>query len=456
MVFQPIKISTKLELLIFISCLSFATLTESHASRISSMISHLGNVSHYNKGGSFQDQSTGHYTAGGLMVKQRNRSFNPINIQLPHASGSCGDFDLRLGGISFIQGKELLKTMKAVMRGVPAYAFQLALKTVAPQIAGSMEWLQNKLEEINALLLDECHMRQQLLEGVLPTGSAMHEKVCEDLDRNSGDGLDFFGSRQNCQDKQERNEKIDAAREKYKDLLVGEYNLVWTTLKTMKRYKDDPEEAERIMSLVGTVVSKKEGDDYLLTFLDPKADDMSFIQAHVQGGETEEFICNDYDKCLGVASSPVVISKDDSLAKEVVTNINSMIGKYRSEEKFEEKEMVFLSDAVNLPIYKYIQISAAAYITWPLERVSHYFAHVILMKQFEDVAAEVLRAVSVLEKIQVDTKVIQAFKGRIELVRTRLQEKMASLDAKEMYMIEKLIQAKEFELRANYDLERRL
>ena len=97
------------------------------------MISHLGNVSHYNEGGSYQDQSTGHYSAGGLMVKQRNRTHQLINIRPPSFGGSCGDFDLRLGGISFIKMEELVKTMKAVAQGVPAYAFQLAMKTVCPQ-----------------------------------------------------------------------------------------------------------------------------------------------------------------------------------------------------------------------------------------------------------------------------------------------------------------------------------
>ncbi len=77
----------------------------------------------------------------------------------------------------------------------------------------------------------------------------------------------------------------------------------------------------------------------------------------------------------------------------------------------------------------------------------------ILLKQFEEAAAEVLQAVSVLESVQFDTTVTQEFKKRLELARTRLQQKMATLDGREIWMIDKLIRSKEDEMRANYDLE---
>ena len=419
------------------------------------MISHLGNVSHYNEGGSYQDQSTGHYSAGGLMVKQRNRTHQLINIRPPSFGGSCGDFDLRLGGISFIKMEELVKTMKAVAQGVPAYAFQLAMKTVCPQCANSMEALQKKLEEINSLLLNECSMRQQLLEGIMPTGSAMHEKVCDDINRSGSGDLDFFGSRQRCQTKGDRNTAAAKAKSRYPELMVGEFNLVWTVLKKMPRYTNDRETSERIMSLVGTVISKKVEEDYKITFIDPKADETKFIESHLHGGQTQGLKCSDSDECLGVTSKDLNISTKDSLSRTVYGQIESMKRKYLSEEAFSPSEMAFLSDSVNLPVYKYIQISASSGIAWPMEKVSQYFAMSILLKQFEEVAAEIVQALSVLESVQFDTTIIQEFKKRLEEARSRLQSQMASLDAKEVFMIDKLIRAKEHEMRANYDYERR-
>lgn len=438
-----------------VAAISGIALTGNLQASMADMISHLGNVSHYNSGGSYQDQSTGHYSAGGLMVKQRNRTHQLINIRPPSFGGSCGDFDLRFGGISFIKADELVKTLKAVAQGVPAYAFQLALKTTAPQIANTMEALQKKLEEINALLLNECSMRQQLLEGIMPTGSAMHEKVCDDINRSGSGDLDFFGSRQRCQEKGERNSAAAEAKSRYPELMVGEFNLVWTVLQKLPRYAEDRATAERILSLVGTVISKKVEDDYKITFIDPQADDTKFIEAHLHGGQTQSLVCSDTEECLGVTSTDLLISAEDSLSRTVYRQIESMKRKYLSEEEFSTEEMAFLSDSVNLPVYKYIQVSASSGISWPMEKVSQYFAMAVLLKQFEEVAAEIIQALSVLESIQFDTTIIQEFKQRLEQARSRLQSQMASLDAKEVFMIDKLLKAKEREMRANYDYERR-
>ena len=424
-----------------------------------SMISHLGNVTHFNSAGSYQDQSTGHYSAGGMMIRQRNRTHNLINIQPPSFGGSCGDFDLRFGGISFIKLQELVKTMKAAAQGVPAYAFQLALKTTCPVCANTMAALQKKLEEINGLLLNECSMRQQMLEGILPTGSAMHEKVCDDINRGSDEGLDFYGSRERCQSKPDRHKAVHEAKKKYPDLVIGNFNLVWMVLKKMPRYANDREASERIMSLVGTVVSQKnesdEEKDFNITFIDPKSDETKFVEAHLQGGHTEIYHCSDGDECLQVSTNKLVIPYEQSLSRTVYKHIESMKQKYLNESAFSPAEMTFLSDSVNLPVYKYIQISASTGIAWPMEKVSQYFALSILLKQFEEVASEILKALSILEAIQNDTKLIQEFKKRLEQARSRLQSQMSALDSKEVFMIDKLIRTKEKELRANYDYERR-
>jgi uncharacterized protein (UPF0147 family) len=77
----------------------------------------------------------------------------------------------------------------------------------------------------------------------------------------------------------------------------------------------------------------------------------------------------------------------------------------------------------------------------------------ILLNQFEEIAKEILEAVSVIESIQMDSTIPKDFKTRLELARTRLQRKMATLDTKELWMLEKVTRAKETEMRANHDLE---
>lgn len=429
--------------------------SKAKASKMGEFITHLGNVSNFNAAGSYQDQSAGHYSAGGLMIRQRGKTISPLTIRLPTLGMSCGDFDIRFGGISFIKGEEFSKMLKATAAGVPSYALQLALKTVSPQIEGTMSNIRTMLQKINGTMLNDCRARQKILEGVLPTGTALHEQVCHDM-AASGYQDDYTGARDRCTKKSNRDQATAAAREKHPDLLVGEFNLVWNVLAKMPRYQNQDDLREFILSLVGTVMSIKEGDTYKTTFLEPKLDDDRFLDAYLRGGETPALTCGDKKKCLDVEQTVKTILKEESLKHQVSTNIQSLKKKYRSEEVFTQAEMFFLSDAVNLPVYKYIQVSAASYLDIGIERSTEYIAVSILLKQFEDVATEMVEALSVLEAVQLDTKATTQFKERLELARSRLHQKMQTLDNREIWMIDKIVKGKEQELMATFELEKGL
>lgn len=427
--------------------------SELSAVNLKDFISHLSNASNFNTAGSYQDQSAGHYTAGGLMVRQRSKSISPINVRLPSMGGSCGDFDVRFGGISFIKGQEFSQMLKATASGVPSYALQLALKTVSPQIEGTMNHIRTMLQKINGTMLNDCWARQQLLEGILPSGTALHEQVCQDM-AQSGFKDDYTGARDRCAKKEDRDEAVEAAKEKHKDLLAGEYNLVWNVLKKMERYQKDNELSELILSMVGTVVSVKDEGGYKVTFLDPKIDNKNFLEAHLRGGKTTALVCGDKKKCLDVASAKKEIDPEASLKTHVSDTINLIKEAYLTEGEFKKGEKAFLSDAVNLPVYKYIQVSAASKMETGIERAAEYIALVILLKQFEDAAAEISEAISYLESVQPDTHISSKFKERLESARSRLHETIHAVDNREMWMIEKIIKAKEQELMANFELEK--
>ncbi len=422
--------------------------------KLDDMIAHLGNKSNFNQAGSFQEQSTGHYSAGGMTVRQRDKSINLISARLPsRAIGSCGNFDLRFGGISFMKAGEFVRMFKSMAQGMPIYAIQLGLKTYVPQIAGTMDWLQARLLEINAMHLDECQGRQQLMVGLLPEGSAMREKACLDMKQSGNFNNDYTGARESCDSKEKSNKAAEELQKKHRDLLIAEYNLIWNVMQKIPRYREDVDLSQMIMSLVGTVISTKDGEDWNVMFLAPKADDDRFLDAYLMGGQTEILVCDENIRCLDPENSKHSITPANSLTQKIIKNVHSLRRKYLTEERFSPEEMVFLSDSINLPIYKYIQISAASHVNYPLERSTQYLAMKILLMQFEAIAEEIMGAISVIESIQPGTRVIKEFKERLELARTRLQQKIATLDTKELWQLDKITRAKETELRANYDLE---
>lgn len=423
------------------------------ASRMNDFISHLGNAHNFNAAGSYHEQSAGHYSAGGMMVRQRNKSVNLINIRLGEMGMACGDFDIRFGGLSLIKGEEFARMLKATAAGVPSYALQLALKTVSPQIEGTMSNIRAFLQKINGTMLNDCWARQQLLEGILPKGSALHEKVCQDM-AQTGFRDDYTGARDRCMKGSEQDKALNAAKRKHKDLLVGEYNLVWNVLQKIPRYKRDNALSELILSLLGTIVSIKEGGGYKTLHIDPKIDEPGFLEAYLKGGETTALSCNERTKCLKVSKIQKIILPEGSLKSEVLKKLQGIQTKYLSETAFSTGEMNFLSDSVNLPLYKYIQVAAATQMEAGIARSTEYIALSLLLKQFEEVAAEILEAVSLLEAVQLDNTLILKFKKRLELARTRLHQKLQTLDHREMWMIQKFVKAKEHEMTGAFDLER--
>ncbi|MEE4209040.1 MAG: conjugal transfer protein TraH, partial [Parvularcula sp.] len=50
----------------------------------------------------FDGQAAGYYSGGSLWTRFPTKQINPVNLQLPRASGGCGGIDLFGGSFSFI------------------------------------------------------------------------------------------------------------------------------------------------------------------------------------------------------------------------------------------------------------------------------------------------------------------------------------------------------------------
>lgn len=416
------------------------------SSGINDMFNKLGVAANMTDPGGFQDQAAGYYTGGGLIVRQKSRGITPLAISPPKVGGSCGELDLYGGGFSYFKAQEMVELVRRFGKGVPVYALQLALKSMVPQVEGLLNNLSSKLQGINKLLLDECMMKQALLEGLAPKQSAFHEKVCEDVNLRGGNADDFFGTRRRCEKPSTRETSINKAREKNKDLLVGEYNLVWHVLKKMPLYANNHELAEFIMSVVGTIISKKEGDEYSFKLISPKADSKEFLETYLHGGKSIDHLsCSqtDKDKCLSPLVKNIKIEEATSMKVKTVTRINRLRDKYINFETLTDEEQSFLSDSVAVPLYKYIQVSAAAGTPFIMNEVGEFIGLSVLLRQFELISEEILTALEVLEGIQLDKTLVETFKKRLQLARERLHLMLGASNHQSIYRLTKMIRAHE-------------
>ena len=414
------------------------------ASALDAFFQSLGGQVNKTTMGAFQDQAAGYYTGGGYVLRQNNSVVQPINISLPQLGAGCNNLDLYFGSFSFLQGEQLSQLLRQIGTGVPTYGLQLAMKTMAPQVENLLSQLRKSVQDMNNMMLNSCQASQKIVGGLWPKGTAASEQICMN-ERRSG-GEDWFGARQHCEKPNAIHSNVQNAQVKYKDLMMGEYNLVWHVLKKMPEYAENKELASFIMSVTGTLISRREGETTRLKVIEPKADQKDFIAAYLKGGTTSQLICDEDQMCLAPRLTQITIQDNSdhpntTMKAKVIHKISELRVKYISKESITAEDIAFLNDAVNVPVYRYIQVSVAAGTPFLMQDAAEYIAANVILTQFDRVMSEVLEAVDALQKIQLEDTAIESFKKNLQRSRSRVQSLLIGANSGSINTLNQTIQA---------------
>ena len=442
--------------------------TNIHASCLKRSLEYLKQGMSYNhtSPAHIQGQSAGHLTGGGLVVRQPNKKFQLIHINYPSISaGACGGWDAFFGGIDFLQLGQLVEQLRKVGQGLPTFALQLYLRTTVPMIEGLVKELRKKLEDINKLLMDECEAKQNILARFTPQGTEMHKLVCQDI-KKRGNQESMWGAIRgdSCSPKNAstaiENEKSKNGS-KYKELLEGEYNLVWHVTGKMDEYKNDISLRELVMSITGTLIGieKNKGTEeakIVYEYHTPQASGISLIGAFVKGGRAKMYQCNtrtDVSKCLKVKvveheikDSGGADGADVAMVAKLSASIQEMLLKYR-EGDLSAQAKQFLRDAENVPLQRYIHVVAVKGITPIFNEVTEYMAYMILLKRFSRITTEVLLAIDQVAKNTIDPQQVMEFKKRVESLSHQINRQITSAHQNSIYKFNKIISALDGETR---------
>src|SRR5690606_35256179 len=170
----------------------------------------------------------------------------------------CGGIDMNMGSFSFINGDQIVETLRAVAANAKGYAFQVALNAVAPDLAGWIEVFQKKMQSLNQYLGNSC----QLASGIV-TNTQTSIKAFMDGEENA------FANRRGVGDAfQTWTTKDWKPKDKLENPLTKDYienmrgNLVYKVLNTSgtrSAFKyGDRDLLETIVSLTGSIVISKE------------------------------------------------------------------------------------------------------------------------------------------------------------------------------------------------------
>lgn len=231
----------------------------------------------------FKGQMAGHATGGGFSVRSEVFNRRPVTITPPSYSAGCGGIDMHMGGISFIRGEEVIDALKGIASSSAAYAFLLGMQTISPQSVSVLNDLQDYATKINMQTINSCELGQQLVGAVWPSNTAARQHICQTLGTEQGLFADYTRSRQDCANLKERPDPIVGSG----DSLNGSYNLAWEIIKKDPYLSQQPELAELIMSLTGTIVMENNAPKLYPSLVE----DSSFIAGLMYGGDFKAYRC---------------------------------------------------------------------------------------------------------------------------------------------------------------------
>jgi len=106
--------------------------------------------------GYFEGQKRGYYTGGGFSARWNLQNDYLWSVTAPKLKTGCGGIDAFMGGFSFLNADYLVQKLQRIMSAAPAAAFDIALKTLAPQVSETIGKLENLSNKLNNIQLDEC------------------------------------------------------------------------------------------------------------------------------------------------------------------------------------------------------------------------------------------------------------------------------------------------------------
>lgn len=210
-----------------------------------------------------QGQTTTVYTGGSMYMRTPIKNYQLATIAPPSIRAGCGGIDLYAGSFSFINSEQLTALLRNIANNAIGYAFMMAIKSISPDLADLLQYLQDQSSKINGMNLNSCQMAEGITTATL--GPLLSDRKEQANAQGTGAALsnlwpDSFKSfdqwRQDNGAKVQARQQAANADPNLKEVLQPG-NVVWKAL----RKTDVPDELkELMMSLVGTIIIVPPGD----------------------------------------------------------------------------------------------------------------------------------------------------------------------------------------------------
>jgi len=416
---NKIKNIRKLLIAVVLSFLTSSALANIN-SDLDSFFKGLGYQSNTTTPTAFQGQAAGYYTGGSLFLRNQVKNYQLISVELPSFSGGCSGIDAFLGSFSVINSAQLKQMMKNILSSAGAYAFDLALTTAVPQIKTVKDHIQKYVSDINSANINSCNTAEDLVGGIWPKTQASQQQICRDIGSHNGAFTDWAEARQGCGTGGQFDKGMGDGGDRKKEIIINK-NIVWDALQSNGLTGSDTEIAEMLMSLSGSIIVKKNGDDTKRITLMSMAHSQDIIKALLQGGQANIYSCDETEKCLNPSIKTVSITQGHGLVYQVTGMISTLNADVISDSGVLSSKTRGFLEMTPVPILKYITNSLSLGKSINPNQYSEIIAISLLNQYLFENIQMVQEALS-----QEDTPMTPEMAKQINQAQQLIAEKMAS------------------------------
>ena len=210
-------------------------------------------------------------------------------------------------------------------------------------------------------------------------------------------------------------------------MFVGEFNLAWKAIQSNAFLSAERDLAQLFLTLVGSIIARRTGEDYEVITLPGHADRDDVINGLLNGGDTPIYAC-DSEHCLNPILRKVALPEAHAFLKKVHRVLESLIQKIYEDIEPTAEEKDFLN-STRLPVYKILNVTTAyrkGYAPIDVHQYADLIALDILYKYILEVIDIVHDSVAQLKAVQVDDSHLERFLNYLRLARERITVRRTS------------------------------
>ena len=157
----------------------------------------------YTSPGSFEDQTRGYLTAGGMSGRVDVHNDYLMSLTLPKVRAGCGGIDMFLGGMSFLDPEYLVQKLESILQAAPAVAFQYLLETLDEKMGNIISKMEAATNYLNSIQVNDCRLANRMVQ--IATGDDDMSGVIEEMTGYRSVKQGFAKSYQQSREKIEAN-----------------------------------------------------------------------------------------------------------------------------------------------------------------------------------------------------------------------------------------------------------